>query len=397
MTGPAAATRDRLVSWLVSRRDLLLAPLVFGLALDAVAERPGRDPARWDEQIYVNVTQNVLDGRWLFPLHSAAGHPIGVMDPFLHKPPLVYWLFAGAVKLTGQPLAGPRLLSALATASIAAVTLLLGARLRDTPTGLLAGWLVADMQALDWDHSGNQIVTDPFLVVFALAAIYLFVVATESTGRDQVTSALAAGVFGGLAVLSKGVAAGPIALACLPLAAVSARRLSRAGWLAVVGAAVAVAAPWFLVVAFHYPVELWEQMVRRQALVRALGKDFIDRPGTFAFMNFPYFRRAPDYFGVTWWALPAAAVLAAVRWRRGSLPRRFTAVCWGLAVGIVGFYAAFGNQIWYILPAVPALALLASDLAVSTARVAVGRAFDERRRTRAVPASGHVSDPDRSD
>jgi len=62
----------------------------------------GRPLATWDEQIYFNAAQNVLDGHWLFPRFALESHPIPVLDPFLHKPPLVYWIQAVAMTLGGE-------------------------------------------------------------------------------------------------------------------------------------------------------------------------------------------------------------------------------------------------------------------------------------------------------
>ena len=79
--------------------------LVVGWAVvagDRFSVGMGRPLATWDEQIYFNATQNVPDGHWLFPRFALESHPIPVLDPFLHKPPLVYWIQAVAMTLGGE-------------------------------------------------------------------------------------------------------------------------------------------------------------------------------------------------------------------------------------------------------------------------------------------------------
>jgi hypothetical protein len=107
-------------------------------------------------------------------------------------------------------------------------------------------------------------------------------------------------------------------------------------------------------------------MIYRQAVQRATGAMFISNPGTFPFMDYPYFRTAPDYFGIVWWLAPVAVVAGLVLDRLNRVSRRLQVFVWPLAVTIVGVYAVVGNHPWYYLPAVPVLVVGVSVTAVSS-------------------------------
>jgi 4-amino-4-deoxy-L-arabinose transferase-like glycosyltransferase len=333
----------------------VLALIAGILAFDRAHTRPGRTLATWDEAIYYNVAQNVLDGRWLLPLHSNADHPLGIRDPFLHKPPLVYWIDALSMGLFGETVASARLTTAFATALIVALIVGIAVREAGIFAGVVAGWFGLKVPALYGTHAGNNVATDPFLVLFALGAVFVFFLALDSGGDREPVYAVLSGVLGGLAVLSKGVAVGPVALGCLPLAVYSRRQLSRRSWGFLFGGAILVVLPWFVAVAALAPTQLWEQMIYRQAVQRATGAMFISNPGTFPFMDFPYFRTAPDYFGLVWWLALVAVVAGPVLDRLNRVSRRLQVFVWPLAVTIIGVYAVAGNHQWYYLPAAPVL------------------------------------------
>jgi 4-amino-4-deoxy-L-arabinose transferase-like glycosyltransferase len=336
-------------------RAIALLAGVFGFL--RAHDAPGRPLARWDEAIYYNVASNVLDGRWLLPLFDASGHPLTVTGPFLHKPPLVYWLHAAGMGLLGETPASARLVSALATAALVCVTVLIATRLGGTFAGACAAVLSQWIPALYGTHAGNSVSTDQFLVLFALAAVYVFLLSVDADDRTERSFAAVAGALGGFAVLSKGVAAGPIALGCLPLAWLCRDGLSRRSWGALAAAAVAVVAPWFLAVAALAPDALWTQMIYSQTVQRATAQRFISTPGTFAFMDYPYLRTAPEYFGDAWWLLPLTP-LSIPATGNDARYLRLQVLGWGLVLTVGPIYALAGNHGWYWLPIAPAIVLL---------------------------------------
>lgn len=335
----------------------VLALIAGILAFDRAHASPDRTLATWDEAIYYNVAQNVLDGRWVLPLHSNADHPLGIREPFLHKPPLVYWIDAVSMGLFGETVASARLTTAIATSLIVALIVGIAVREAGIFAGVVAAWFGLKVPALYGTHAGNNVATDPFLVLFALGAVFAFFLALDSGADREPMYAVLSGALGGLAVLSKGVAVGPVALGCLPLAVYSRRQLSRRSWGLLFGGVILVVLPWFIAVAALAPTQLWEQMIYRQAVQRATGAMFISDPGTFPFMDYPYFRTAAEYFGIVWWLAPVAVVASLVLDRLNRVSRRLQVFIWPLVVTIVGVYAVVGNHQWYYLPAAPVLVI----------------------------------------
>lgn len=259
--------------------------------------------------------------------------------------------------LFGETVASARFTTAVATALIVALIVGIAVREASIFAGVVAAWFGLKVPALYGTHAGNNVATDPFLVLFALGAVFVFFLALDSGADREPMYAVLSGMLGGLAVLSKGVAVVPVAPGCLPLAVYSRRYLSRRSWGLLFGSAVLVVLPWFLAVAALAPTQLWEQMFYRQAVQRATGAMFISNPGTFSFMDYPYFRTAPDYFGIVWWLAPVAVVAGLVLDRINRVSRRLQLFVWPLAVTIVGVYAVVGNHQWYYLPAASVLVI----------------------------------------
>lgn len=322
----------------------------------------------WDEQIYYNVAQNVLDGYWLLPRFTLDSHPLTVPTPFLHKPPLTYWLQAGSMSAFGVSPASARLPSLFAAAATVGVAVLLALRLRGPPAGVFTAVVLLLSPAYRMTHGATDIGTDALLVFFGTASIYALVVAVQTSSVQW--QLLAGGLFG-LATLSKGIAAAPFALFVLPFVVRHRDELGRTGVGRIVGAGTLVVVPWFAVVAVLAPNELLNQMFLRQVVDRATGAQFIAYDSTtFEFMKYPYFREAPSYLGVAWTLLPLAAAVSVVE---SVLTRRLDdtdVLCWPLLVGTFGLYVATGNHLWYVLPVVVPGAVLVGR-AVSTVVMAV--------------------------
>jgi len=317
----------------------------------------------WDEQIYFNAAQHVLDGHWLLPRFALESHPLPVLNPFLHKPPLVYWIQAAAMKVGGELPGVARWPSVIAMSGVVALTVLLAWRLAGLLAAALAGWVVLQIPALHGTHAANHVATDPFLLLFGSAAIYCLV---RFVDTEDSRWAWASGVGYGLAIMTKSVAAAPFGLFALPYLY---RHRDRAGWdgfgRVVAGGAILVA-PWFLTAGFLAFEELVDQMFLRQVVGRATGTRYVEHSATFAFMRYPYFKEGPAYFGWPLWGIGLAALLAVGRrWYTGRTSD-CAVLLWPLAIGVVGLYALVGgNHGWYIMPAAVPIAILAADAIVS--------------------------------
>lgn len=318
----------------------------------------------WDEQIYYNVARNVLDGHWLLPWFTLESHPVPVTTPFLHKPPLAYWIQATAMAIGGETPAVARWPSVLAMGAVVGLTVLFAWRLSGPIAGFLAGGLLVPINAMSDTHAATHVATDPFLLVFGVAAMYALVVAVRTDTRYWWA---VAGVGYGLAILSKGVAAAPFGLFVLPYLASRRTEWNPRDFGTMVAAGLVVSLPWFVAVLLLAPSELVHQMFARQVLSRATGQAYVTHEGTFGFMRYPYFREAPRYFAPTGYVLPLSLLVTVVHVARSRRFREIEILCWPLCLGTIVLYALVGgNHIWYILPAAVPISLLAAD---TTARL----------------------------
>ena len=159
------------------------------------------EPFDRDEGAYATIAQGLTHG--LLPYR----------DLFDHKPPGIYGWYALSFGAFGDNVVAPRLMGALV---LAAITLLLF-RACSMLYGRRAGWLGAFVFALS---TGVALInpamnTEPFTLLPMVAALVAFL---ESRRRAPLRWCFVAGVFGGLAVMTKPVAVLNIgALAAIPV------------------------------------------------------------------------------------------------------------------------------------------------------------------------------------
>ena len=301
---------------------------------------------------------------WLVPVFEG--------EVRLQKPPLPYWTSAAMMWLLGErPLAVrlvPGLLGALGTLLVADLARRLFGRRYFLPTGL--AW-ASSYFVLD---GYREITTDPFLAGTSLLALWAYVAAGRRWGIWLVFYvALALG----------GLAKGPVILlhvAVPALLLLYTHRLRPRGplWAHLLGAAafLLIALPWPLLVWFKVPgaLELW----RFESVGRLIDNEH--KPASWWFYG-------PVLLGnsLPWtplWLLAVAAV--GTTWRRLLGPwsparRRWLPVLWMLAVTLV-FSLSSNKKAAYLLPLMPAVALLSGVGIVQLGRLA-------RRRDRD-PAAG---------
>lgn len=315
-------------------------PLAAGIALAF------RVPLSIDETRYLTVAWEMyLRGDWLVP------HLNG--DLYSHKPPLLFWLIGVGWQLFGVNEWWPRLVPALVGLAGWALLWRLARRVwphaEDAPalSVILAGGTLA------WAVTGTLIMFDLLLAACVLLGMLGLVRAGEGEARGW-------WIFGlglGLAVLAKG----PVALLHLLLPAAlgpawsAQARAHPAGWYLrlaggfVLGALVALA--WVIPAAVSGGEEysrmiLWNQTADRLAKSFAHQRPF-------------------------WWYLPLLPVIVLpwTLWRpalrglgealRAFEPGARFCLAWAVPVFVV-FCAISGKQPQYLLPLVPAVALLAA-------------------------------------
>jgi 4-amino-4-deoxy-L-arabinose transferase-like glycosyltransferase len=158
----------------------------------------GHDPWKADEPYCIGIVHNfLLGGDWLVPRVGP--------DPFLEKPPLMYWSAAALVRLLSLTLPfieAARLVAAMWMA-IAGVAVALAARAMYGPGRAWTAVLLFFGTVGLWQHA-HKLVPDVSQLAgasIALAAIVLF--ATRSLGAAR--AGLIAGTGVGIAFLSKGL------------------------------------------------------------------------------------------------------------------------------------------------------------------------------------------------
>lgn len=310
-----------------------------------------------DETNYTEVAREMIETGDLVVPHLD-GHA------WFNKPPLAYWLLAGAFGLLGWGFPAAVLLSSLLT-GLAAVVLMTHVRRTATPrAGALAAaaYLTMALPLL----AARTALTDPSLVLCTTAAIALFLHGRRGT-------AAAAGVALGLGTLAKGpVAALVVAPALLVRVWQGDRRAEARRFAVAIAAAALMVAPWQLALAARGVWAAWAaEFLGGEVVARATETWRISAPWWY---YLPVLWAAAFPWG-THLALLAGAALrdrAAAPWRQcRELPELAAA-----AVPLVAFSLATNKLPHYLLPVLPFLA------------AGLGRAADRALERNAAPRPG---------
>jgi 4-amino-4-deoxy-L-arabinose transferase-like glycosyltransferase len=218
---------------------LVMASLLFFLRLRAPLLEP-------QEGRYAEIPrQMLLRGDWITPYLNE--------QPYLDKPPLLYWSVMGAYKLYGVADRSARLVPGLAGLLLVLVTTLWGRAALGERAGLCGGAVLCLMPELV--YRGRMLSFDILLALWvtaALAAAHVAMLGPRFRPGWWLIGAIACG----LGLLTKG----PVALALVGVPVVALAwidpRLSRPGlrgWLAFVAVSVAIAAPWYVAVCLRDP------------------------------------------------------------------------------------------------------------------------------------------------
>lgn len=261
----------------VTRRDrAVLAILSFAVLLPGTFDVSLVDR---DEGWYAQVSREMLDtGDWLVP------HYLG--QPWIAKPPLLYWCAAASFAVFGVRAWAARLVSVLAMAVAVQLVATLGSELYNRRVALLAAcsFVTAGLPVI----VGKMVLTDALLLACCLAAtVLLWRITTRgpTSGRS-----LGFWLFVGLAILAKGPAVlvfvGAFALGLVviawrhpssgkvPVPPTAGRGgpalLPASFWLAC-PVCFAVAAPWYVYVALGAGGTFWQQFMGYEIVSRLIG------------------------------------------------------------------------------------------------------------------------------
>lgn len=316
------------------------------LLLVLLASVAGRPDIPIDETRYVSVAWEMWSGGdWLVM------HKNGL--PYHHKPPLLFWLIGLGWGVFGVNDWWPRAISALFSFACLGLTAAIARRLwpHSEAVGERAGWLL--LGGTFWLFFSTSVIFDILLAACVLLALLAALRAWQ--GEERGTW----GLFGlalGLGILAKG----PVALLHVLPALLAApwwgggrQRCGRAwygrlGLGVLLGAAIALA--WAIPAAVRGGEEFrnaifWGQTAGRVSGTLAHKQPFWFYLAVLPLLLFPWF-----FWGRCWRALAAA-------WRqRGDAGVRFC-LAW-IAPAFVVFSLAGGKQAHYLLPLLPAVALL---------------------------------------
>ncbi len=216
----------------------LLLLLLGGGALLSNLGYPLFEP---DETRYAQIALEMHDtGDWVVPRLNG--------EPYLDKPPMLYWLMALSYKVLGVSEQAARLPTALAALLTVLLTYLLGRRLLGDRAASIGAVLL--LLSAGFFFAGRFVMMDSLLTLFSTVGLLAGAVALHANHRTLSWWVLA-GVACGLGALTKGPVVGVICVPPLLMAAWLTRngRVFRPRVaLALLLPAVAIAAPWFLLI-----------------------------------------------------------------------------------------------------------------------------------------------------
>ncbi len=194
-----------------------------------------------DETRYAQIALNMYEtGDWVVPRLDG--------EPYLDKPPLLYWLTAASYQVLGVNEQAARLPTALAALLTALATYLLGRRLLGDRAAAIGAVLL--LLSTGFFFAGRYVMMDSLLTLFTTVGLLAGMVALH-TNRNALFWWALVGVSCGLGILTKGPVTGVICVP--PLLAVawltrntSVLRLRVAATLLL--PMLAIAMPWFLMI-----------------------------------------------------------------------------------------------------------------------------------------------------
>lgn len=328
---------------------LLLCVIALPLFFAGLSQRGFTD----NEGMYAEIGREILiSGDWVTP-HLNGG-------VYLNKPPLLFWLTAGVLRVGGINEL-PRLIGGLAALGTLLLVYALGRRL--WPTHPTAGvWAAAVYLSSALTPIEARILRPDALLAFLMTLTMWGVVRVYSRPGPADRRGVAAIWVGiGLGVMDKGLLGLLLpALAFCPalLLGCSLREARRcAPWWGL-GLAAALILPWHIAAGMANPGFWWDYVVNQHLLYffdQKFPRDSVSDPLGFAWAAFAG-RLAP------WVLLLPAAVIGQIRRTRTErsvtawLPLTWFGMIW------LFFSLSRGRLEYYFLPAVPAAALLVGRL-----------------------------------
>jgi 4-amino-4-deoxy-L-arabinose transferase-like glycosyltransferase len=327
-----------------------LGALVALIWLASLANRPLLNP---DEGRYAEIPREILSGGdWVIP------HLNGL--DYIEKPPLQYWATALSYRVFGVSEFSARLYTALTALGTVALVWILGQRLWGQETGWRAAAVLLGMFV--FVVLGEILTLDMSLTFYMTAGLAGFLMAQQA-GTTQRRWMLLAWVAVALGVLTKGLVAAAIPSAVLVIYSLWSRDFSpwrKLHWSWGLPLFLGIAVPWHWLAARRLD-DFLQFFFVHEHFARYLTK-VADREEPWWFFGKVFL------IGTVPWTLTALRVVVG-GWRRRAPALGFDQnfFLWIWVVFILVFFSLSDSKLMpYILPAMPALALLIGAQPVTT-------------------------------
>jgi 4-amino-4-deoxy-L-arabinose transferase-like glycosyltransferase len=338
-----------------------LAVLLIAVWLATLANRPLFNP---DEGRYAEIPREMLSGGdWVIP------HLDGL--DYIEKPPLQYWATATMYRLFGVSEFAARLYTALTALGTVALVGLLGTRLGGRDTGWRAAAIASGMVMMV--VLGQLVTLDMSLTFYMTASMTGFVLAQQAND-SRPKWMLMAWIAAALGVLTKGLVAAAIPAAVLVIYSLCSRdftpwrKLNLAWGLPVF---LGLTVPWHWLAALRRH-DFLQFFFVHEHFARYLTP-IADREESWWFFGMVFL------IGTVPWTVPALRVLVS-GWRGGGRghgagtpgdgagsPFRPTFFLWIWVLFVCVFFSLSDSKLMpYILPAMPALAVLIAAQPIAT-------------------------------
>lgn len=347
----------RINSWIV---DILLLTIALSMLFFIfLSQRPLFTP---DEGRYSEIAREMVTrGDYVTPYLNSI--------KYFEKPVLFYWLGAAAIKIGGPSITALRSVNAVLAIFGCLLTYGVGRKLYDRKTGLIAALLLGT-SAL-YFVMAHMISLDLPVTVFLAASLYCFLLAVEETKSKNASIYLySAAIAAALAVLTKGLigAVFPAMIAAVWLTVMGKwKRLLQLPVLSAFIIFILIAAPWHFLVNSRNP-EFFHFYFIEQHFLR------------YTTMDVGHYQ--PDWFfiptiiaGFFPWIvfLPQTIHFCTPRKlrERNQYSSELFFIIWAVLIFLF-FSFSKSKLIPYILPVIPALAILTSHYLVSTIKSSRG-------------------------
>jgi 4-amino-4-deoxy-L-arabinose transferase-like glycosyltransferase len=319
---------------MTSTTKRLAVSVLIVLAITVLFAQLGRTSLRFDEAIYAQVSKEMVErGEWLTPYWNA--------NLWFEKAPAYFWTTGLLFKFFGIGEFLARFASALSGLGVLLLAFLIARRIYNDAAGVFTVMILLSSQL--FVYYARVGTTDTMLTLFILLAIFTYLRTAENE-RFWLLS----GVSCAMALMVKGPA-GLVAPAVIVLASLFDRRFmsmlqSRWLWVGVAVAAL-IAAPWHLFMYWKYSDAFVSSYLSRHVISRATTN--INR---FSRDYGYYFSVLKNFFSPWVFILPFAVIFA-------RHARSFAVLILAVMV-FVGYTLVQTKYPWYILPAIPAFAIV---------------------------------------